>query len=85
MATSENDSKDTITVYQERLDALDATLASKMDRWSCRFWNDNRVGSRRISLNSRWRIGSSARLRACESYLYEEDLELFRTASETAG
>ncbi|MFC5278924.1 DoxX family membrane protein [Halorubrum rubrum] len=34
MATSENEPKDTMTVYQERLDALDATLASKMDRWS---------------------------------------------------
>ena len=34
MATSENEQNNTMTEYRERLDALDATLASGMDRWS---------------------------------------------------
>lgn len=34
MATSENEQNSMMTEYRERLDALDATLASEMGRWS---------------------------------------------------
>jgi hypothetical protein len=49
---------------------------------SRRLWSDTRVGRRRILLNSSWTIGSSARFRVCESYLNNDDLELFRTTSD---
>jgi uncharacterized membrane protein YphA (DoxX/SURF4 family) len=34
MAAPENEQQNTMTEYRERLDALDATLTSGMDRWS---------------------------------------------------